>query len=90
MAEIIGCEDRPGRLSVAAAKEIREIRAALVVMTLPETAKYLAVARPHLYMLMSKEGLPAHRMGHRWKFFRHEVDNWLAHLPAVNRPKESA
>lgn len=46
-------------------------------LSVQEIARYLGVSRDTLYAWLSKQSMPAHRIGRLWKFKRAEVDAWV-------------
>jgi len=46
-------------------------------LSVEEICKYLRVSNDTVYKWIDKHGMPAHRMGHLWKFKENEVDDWV-------------
>jgi len=46
-------------------------------MTVGEVADYLRVAEKTVYRLLEKGRIPATRVGHKWRFKRESIDDWL-------------
>ena len=46
-------------------------------LSVDEIAAYLGIKRDMVYKWIAKKRMPAHRMGHLWKFRREEVDKWV-------------
>ena len=42
-----------------------------------EICAYLGISRDTLLTWIAEKGLPAHKMGHNWKFKPSEVDEWV-------------
>jgi len=42
-----------------------------------EVAKHLGAAQDSIYRWIEARGLPAHKIGHLWKFKLSEVDGWV-------------
>jgi excisionase family DNA binding protein len=47
------------------------------VMTAGEVAELLRIPLSTVYELARRGLLPAHRIGRRWRFIRHEIEEWL-------------
>ena len=47
------------------------------LMKLEEVADYLRVAEKTIYRLIDKQGIPAIRVGHQWRFDKADIDTWL-------------
>jgi excisionase family DNA binding protein len=56
------------------------------MMRVKSAANYLGCSVPTLYRRMAKHGLPAHRLGGYWAFYRSELDAWVKSQPAINLP----
>jgi excisionase family DNA binding protein len=39
--------------------------------------KHLGIPQVTVYRLLKKNGIPAHRIGGKWRFTREEVDEWV-------------
>ena len=46
-------------------------------MTVAELSQYLKLDRMTIYKMLKEGTVPASRIGHQWRFFREDVDNWL-------------
>ncbi len=46
-------------------------------LSITEICKYLGVSNDTVYKWIDKHGIPAHRMGHLWKFKKEQVDEWV-------------
>ena len=46
-------------------------------LSMDEICTYLGVSNDTVYKWIGKFSMPAHRMGHRWKFKTTEVDTWV-------------
>lgn len=42
-----------------------------------EISEYLEVGRSTVYKWIERHELPAHKVGHLWKFRKEEVDAWI-------------
>jgi len=47
------------------------------LMTLPELAEYLRFTRKTIYGLLKQGGIPAIRIGRKWRFDKDVIDVWL-------------
>ena len=47
------------------------------IMTVKELSEYLRLDRMTLYKMLKKGDLPANRIGHQWRFFKVEIDEWI-------------
>ena len=47
------------------------------LMTVDEVADYLRVTEKTVYRLLDKGRIPATRVGHKWRFRRESIDDWL-------------
>ena len=47
------------------------------LMTLEEVAAYLRVTEKTIYRLLKREGIPATKVGHQWRFNKASIDEWL-------------
>ena len=45
--------------------------------TLAEITEYLQLGRDKVLALIQNEKLPAHKIGRQWRFYLHEVDEWV-------------
>ena len=46
-------------------------------VSVDEIAEHLGVRRETIYNWIEKRGLPAHKVGHLWKFQKKDVDSWV-------------
>ena len=46
-------------------------------MTVDELAEYLRVTKRTVYRLLKTGSIPAVKVGHKWRFDRKAIDNWL-------------
>ena len=46
-------------------------------LSVDEIGKYLGVSSDTVYRWIDKQGMPAHRLGRRWKFKIDELDAWV-------------
>ena len=46
-------------------------------VSVDQIAEHLGVTRDSIYRWIDRKGLPAHRVGRRWKFQVSEVDDWV-------------
>lgn len=51
------------------------------VLTLPEVAAYLRVPEEAVLELVSKDGLPAQKVGNEWRFLKRAMVEWLRYGP---------
>ena len=49
--------------------------------SLSEIAKHLVISRDTLVLLIKEKGLPAYRVGNKWRFDIQEVDKWVKEQP---------
>ena len=47
------------------------------LMTVEEVALYLRITEKTVYRLLKKDGIPATKVGHQWRFEKSTIDNWL-------------
>ena len=47
------------------------------LMTTKELAQYLQLDRMTIYKLLKTGDIPANRVGHQWRFFRSDIDEWI-------------
>ena len=60
-----------------------------VWLTLEETASYLRISRSQLYSLARSGGIPAAKLGSKWRFDQEEVDAWMKNEGAYSiKPTE--
>jgi len=46
-------------------------------LSVDEIAEYVGVSRDTIYAWLGDRRMPGHRAGHKWRFQRDEVDEWL-------------
>jgi len=46
-------------------------------LNVAEIAEHLGVSRDTVYNWIAHRGMPAHKVGHLWKFRKTEVDDWV-------------
>jgi excisionase family DNA binding protein len=56
-------------------------------LSVEEIANHLGVSKDTIYAWRDKKGLPAHRIGHFWKFKAVEVDTWVINGDAADKPE---
>lgn len=59
------------------------------LLTIKQVAKYLKVDKFTVYRLVSKNKLPAFKVGNQWRFKRATIDSWLEQNSNI-RPRKSA
>ncbi len=47
------------------------------LMTTKELSEYLQLDRMTIYKLLKAGDIPANRVGHQWRFFRKDIDDWI-------------
>jgi len=47
------------------------------LMTVEEVAEYLRVTKKTIYRLLKRDGIPATKVGHQWRFDKNSIDEWL-------------
>ena len=47
------------------------------VMTLREASQYLGISPDTLYKYVGEDGLPAFKLGNRWRFKKELLDRWM-------------
>lgn len=57
-------------------------------VSVEEIAEHLAVSKDSVYAWISNKGMPAHRIGKKWRFKRSEVDAWVVSGSAAEPPEE--
>ena len=55
------------------------------VMTVPEVAAYLKLARSTVYKLAQSGELPGRKVGGKWRFARKGLEKWLGERPMQNQ-----
>jgi excisionase family DNA binding protein len=53
-----------------------------------EIATHLGIKRETLYKWLAEKDIPAHKVGHLWKFRKHEIDYWIESGGADSRKKK--
>ena len=46
-------------------------------VSLDDISQHLAVSRDTVYRWIKRREMPAHRVGHQWKFKISQVDEWI-------------
>lgn len=46
-------------------------------VSLEEIARHLAVSKDSIHRWIRRRKMPAHKIGHVWRFKRSEVDGWV-------------
>ena len=54
-------------------------------MTVKELSEYLRLDRMTIYKMLKEGSIPASRIGHQWRFFRSDIDEWLRSLRTTRR-----
>lgn len=49
-------------------------------MTVKELSDYLRLDRMTIYKMLKEGSIPASRIGHQWRFFREDIDEWIRSL----------
>ena len=47
------------------------------LLTTKELSEYLQLDRMTIYKLLKSGDIPANRVGHQWRFFRSDIDDWI-------------
>ena len=47
------------------------------VMTLREASEYLGISPDTLYKYVGEKGIPAFKLGNRWRFKKDLLDRWM-------------
>ena len=47
------------------------------LMTTKELSEYLQLDPMTIYKLLKSGDIPANRVGHQWRFFRSDIDDWI-------------
>ena len=47
------------------------------LMTTKELSEYLQLDRMTIYKLLKSGDIPANRVGHQWRFFRSDINEWI-------------
>ena len=55
------------------------------VLTLAETADYLKMSRPTIYLYVRQGKLPAKKLGNRWRFSREALQRFLDEMPEASK-----
>ena len=58
----------------------------LDILTVEEVANYLKVTERSIYTLLSRQDIPAFKVGGAWRFRRDEIDAWTRRAPS-SKPK---
>jgi excisionase family DNA binding protein len=64
-------------------------------LSVDEVASYLGIKRDTVYKGISRQDLPAHKVGRLWKFRKQEIDDWVCSKhdpsppPKQQRPSSS-
>ena len=56
-------------------------------MTVRELSEYLKLDRMTIYKMLKERTVPASRIGHQWRFFRADIDEWIHSLRAGTKPE---
>jgi excisionase family DNA binding protein len=56
------------------------------LLTTRELMDYLQVSRTKVWELVTKQGLPAFKLGGDYRYRRHEVDQWLETRRSTPKP----
>src|SRR5712692_3710343 len=56
------------------------------IMTVASLALYLRCAQGTIYRLLKKRQIPAFNLGSDWRFFRSDIDKWIARQYGTNPP----
>ena len=54
-------------------------------MTVKELSDYLRLDRMTIYKMLKEGSIPASRIGHQWRFFRDDIDEWIRSLRTGQR-----
>jgi excisionase family DNA binding protein len=54
-------------------------------MTVRELSEYLRLDRMTIYKMLKEGSIPASRIGHQWRFFRSDIDEWIRSLRSGHR-----
>lgn len=46
-------------------------------LTVDDMSKYLSVTKDTIYKWIDNRNMPAHKVGRKWMFQKHEVDKWV-------------
>ena len=57
-------------------------------LSVEEIAEHLGISKDTVYTWISKQQMPAHKVGRLWKFKMVEVDNWVLAGDAANKTGE--
>ena len=52
-----------------------------IVMTVPEVALYLKLAKSTVYRLAQGGELPGRKVGGAWRFLQQDIEDWLRERP---------
>jgi excisionase family DNA binding protein len=56
------------------------------IMTVPTLAEFLRCNQSTIYRLLKKKQIPAFNLGSDWRFFRSDIDEWIARQYGTNPP----
>ena len=56
------------------------------LLTTRDLMDYLQVSRTKVWELVTKQGLPAFKLGGDYRYRRHEVDQWLETMRSTPKP----
>ncbi len=59
---------------------VKEEKALEPPMTVRELSEYLRLDRMTIYKMLKEGSIPASRIGHQWRFFRADIDEWIRSL----------
>lgn len=57
-------------------------------LSITEICKHLGVSNDTVYKWIDKYSMPAHRMGHLWKFKKDEIDEWVKAGGATDKNRQ--
>lgn len=57
-------------------------------VSVEEIAQHLCVSKDSVYSWINSRGMPAHRIGKKWRFKRSEVDAWVVSGKAADSMDE--
>ena len=58
------------------------------IMTIKELSVYLQLAQSTIYRLAGEGRIPAMKIGGRWRFSKHQIDQWIA-LKSQNKEQQA-
>jgi len=56
------------------------------IMTVSSLVEFLHCDPSTIYRLLKKKQVPALKIGSDWRFFRSDIDEWIATLYVINPP----